>query len=163
METAVMLSIKPRWIELIAAFKKMLELRKSKPNLKTPFKCYIYCTKDRRGLEIEEDRDPTWLFGTDNDFGKVVGEFTCDYIERYVTMYSSNYATFYMKEEDGEILSSINFGETCLTEDDFFAYGGGNDLFGWHISNLKIYSEPKLLADFGLTRAPQSWCYIRTA
>lgn len=42
---AVMLSIKPKWCELIAKSQKTVEVRKTKPKLKPPFKCYIYCTK----------------------------------------------------------------------------------------------------------------------
>ena len=44
MSKAVMLSIRPKWCEKIASGEKTIEVRKTKPKLETPFKCYIYCT-----------------------------------------------------------------------------------------------------------------------
>lgn len=41
---SVLISIKPKWCELIANGKKTLEVRKTRPKLEVPFKCYIYCT-----------------------------------------------------------------------------------------------------------------------
>lgn len=38
---AVMLSVQPKWCEKIASGRKVIEVGKSKPKLKTPFKCYI--------------------------------------------------------------------------------------------------------------------------
>lgn len=51
---AVLLSIKPKFCELIASGKKTIEVRKSAPKLKPPFKCFIYCTKSdlHRGLVV---------------------------------------------------------------------------------------------------------------
>ena len=45
---SVMLSIRPQWCELIANGKKTIEVRKSRPKLDTPFKCYIYCTAPKK-------------------------------------------------------------------------------------------------------------------
>jgi len=47
---SVLISIQPKWCELIASGKKTVEVRKTKPKLQTPFKCYIYCTTDKRLL-----------------------------------------------------------------------------------------------------------------
>ena len=41
---AIMLSIRPQWCEMIASGKKTIEVRKTRPKLDTPLKCYIYCT-----------------------------------------------------------------------------------------------------------------------
>lgn len=41
---SVLLSIHPKWCELIASGKKTIEIRKTRPKLEPPFKCYIYCT-----------------------------------------------------------------------------------------------------------------------
>lgn len=57
---SVLISIQPKWCKLIASGKKTIEVRKSKPQLDTPFKCYMYETKEGRG--------------------KVIGEFICDKI-----------------------------------------------------------------------------------
>lgn len=44
MSKAVLISIRPKWVEKIANGEKTIEVRKTKPKLETPFKCYIYCT-----------------------------------------------------------------------------------------------------------------------
>ena len=44
---SVLISIRPKWCELIASGKKTIEVRKTRPNIETPFKCYIYCTKPK--------------------------------------------------------------------------------------------------------------------
>lgn len=49
MSKAVLVSIRPEWVEKIANEWKAIEVRKTKPNLETPFKCYIYCTKAPKG------------------------------------------------------------------------------------------------------------------
>lgn len=45
---AVLLSIQPKWCELIANRKKTIEVRKTQPKTSTPFKCYIYCTNKKQ-------------------------------------------------------------------------------------------------------------------
>ena len=47
MAKAVLISIRPKWCEKIANGEKTVEVRKTKPYLETPFKCYIYCTNTR--------------------------------------------------------------------------------------------------------------------
>ena len=42
---AVLISIRPEWCEKIANKVKSLEIRKTVPKLKPPFKVYIYCTR----------------------------------------------------------------------------------------------------------------------
>ena len=41
MNKSVLISIQPKWCELIASGKKTIEVRKTAPKLETPFKCYI--------------------------------------------------------------------------------------------------------------------------
>lgn len=43
---SILMSILPKWCELIASGKKTIEVRKTRPKIDTPFKCYIYCTKE---------------------------------------------------------------------------------------------------------------------
>lgn len=47
MSAAILLSIRPEWIDKILSGEKTIEVRKSRPRLDTPFKCYIYCTKPK--------------------------------------------------------------------------------------------------------------------
>lgn len=40
----VLISIRPEWCELIGRGQKTIELRKTKPKIDTPFKCYAVMT-----------------------------------------------------------------------------------------------------------------------
>ena len=83
---AVLISIKPKWCEKIANGEKTIEVRKSRPKLETPFKCYIYMamggvpkvihTKDFKTKSIYEVQPNTAN-------GRVIGEFVCDRIDEY--------------------------------------------------------------------------------
>ena len=50
---SVLISIQPKWCELIASGKKTVEVRKSAPRLETPFKCYIYQTKAMKDIQYK--------------------------------------------------------------------------------------------------------------
>ena len=43
---AVLISIKPKWCDLIRRGRKTVEVRKTCPKLEVPFKVYIYETMD---------------------------------------------------------------------------------------------------------------------
>ena len=156
---AVLISIRPEWCAKIASGEKTTEVRKTRPKLETPFKCYIYCTLPRYPHEdfIETDYPKPQFYGG----GKVIGEFACD---RVTNLFSNS--RFWLDEDD--IL------HTCLSAAEMRKYANGaNGLYGWHISNLKIYDKPRELREFTglrqtkfgaepvtITRAPQSWCYV---
>ena len=176
---SVLISIQPKWCELIANGKKTVEVRKTKPKLETPFKVYIYCTK---GETVYLPRD---MFGNHPLNGKVIGEFVCKKIEEY---YADDYAYGTYDISDDEVI------KTCLVNGSLWDYGKGQNLYGWHISDLVIYDKPRELNRFqkpcirdycdcagcenayfthnygfegcaleeGLTRPPQSWCYVES-
>lgn len=153
---SVLISIQPKWCELIASGKKTIEVRKNRPRLETPFKCYIYCTYGQGLIEYHDSDYPNMLLdqkvSKDSIWGnccngKVIGEFVCELI-------LDMYPPFGNKTEG-----------TCLEAREMYEYAGGygwvrRPLCGWFISNLEIYDTPKELSEFGLTRAPQSWCYV---
>lgn len=73
---SVLISIKPKDCELIANGSKTIEVRKTRPKIEIPFKCYIYCTHS--GVTVKErDRNIYTDFS-----GKVIGEFVCDGITK---------------------------------------------------------------------------------
>ena len=76
---AVLISIRPKWCEKIINGDKTIEVRKTRPKLDTPFKCYIYCTLPKYPHEdfIATDYPRPQFYGG----GKVIGEFTCDRID----------------------------------------------------------------------------------
>lgn len=173
---SVLISIQPQWCELIASGKKTVEVRKTAPKLDPPFKCYIYCTKDKHG----------WFhFGKKKRLdGTVIGEFVCDKILDICIEMSSP-----------DDFPGYPFPCTGLTDKEILQYlGNGKTGYGWHISNLVIYDEPRELNEFvsdkalcyddwlygvysggsgskgnynsylnafRLKRPPQSWCYVQ--
>lgn len=186
---AVLISIRPKWCEKIVNGNKTIEVRKTRPKLETPFKCYIYCTKG--GIAL----------GAWGKHGKVIGEFICDRID-WITHIGCTGIPNLVETRicDAATMRTSPVGRllnaACLTPkmlNDYLAWGDG---YGWHISDLEIYDQPKELNEFWfppelycekercgscpcdqaadvngeysfdcewkrpLTRAPQSWCYV---
>ena len=193
MNKAILISIEPSWCDMIAAGQKTIEVRKTKPKLETPFKCYIYCTNKRPFLvwgdvshgngETEftrlsgysrKEAEKTWdIFN-----GKVMGEFICNEIERFSV--DPKYDNLTLSR-----MSRLSCASTPYLQD----YASDCWLYGWHISDFKIYDEPLELSNFYvwkkcnscrdagyestaccydedckvpamITRPPQSWCYV---
>lgn len=165
MDKAVLISIKPKWCDLIVRGKKTIEVRKTRPKLETPFTAYIYCTKAPQHLitifkDGEETVDgeihhgkPVFLkcdkYLPDSIRDKtqmIIGKFTCDDIDRITPLASSIPGNL-----EERILGS------CLTAQQVEAYAGWkgwmrlvdcHDAYCWHISDLKIYDQPKPLSSF---------------
>ena len=144
---SVLISIKPKWCELIASGKKTIEVRKTKPKLETPFKCYIYETKGKTETPTFIDEDGHVIC---EGRGQVIGEFICDKI---ICVDCDSTAPF-----DKESRKYID-KETCLDREQLIKYSEFICPYGWHISNLIIYDKPKELSEF-CKRPPQSWRYI---
>lgn len=136
---AVLISIRPEWCEKIINGRKTIEVRKTRPKMNPPFKCYIYKCGN----------------------GKVIGEFTCN---RVTNLFSNS--RFWLDEDD--VL------HTCLSAAEMRKYANGaRGLYGWHISDLRVYDHPRDLWEFTglretrfgwepvpITRPPQSWRYV---
>lgn len=149
MTQTVLMSIQPKWCKLIASGKKTVEIRKTKPHMMLPFKCYIYETK---GRTWQNKNEPKMQEGK----GRVIGEFVCDKIDGDIVC---------GKIADTAILCLTAQADSCrflacLTEKELYEYGNGKPLYGWYISDLKLYDKPKQLSEFNLKRPPQSWCYV---
>ena len=177
---AVLISIRTEWVDKIVSGKKTIEVRKTKPSIPTPFKCYIYCCKAK-----SQWRYSNYEGAYENSKGEIVyaqqhiiGEFICDKVTPLVPLGLRGFEVL------DETLKAM-----CLTTDDLNVYGGLKTLYGWHISDVKIYDKPKELKDFLLpcggkicwgcnllkvkgaecinrgkryaTRPPQSWCYVQ--
>lgn len=185
MAKAVLISIRPEWVNKILTGEKTLEVRKTRPKLETPFKVYIYCTNPKN-IMLWNAR--SYIYADDHSHnafdrcwnGSVVGEFICNNI------------TEDTMGENCDILC-VN---GCMGLDQIKSYGGNKKLYGWHISELKVYDTPKPLSEFWfpddlycekelcggcpwdqspdidgeyefdcewrrpLRRPPQSWCYV---
>ena len=140
MGKAVLISIRPEWCDLILQGKKTVEVRKTRPKMKTPFKAYIYCTKAPRAGWLRIVPGKGWL----RLDSLVIGEFTCDRISTITP--------------PGPFSIRNGVSGCCLTYDEVKEYAGWNnitaphdrlrDLYGWHISDLKIYDKPRSLHEF---------------
>lgn len=157
-EKAVLLSIQPRWCDLIASGEKTIEVRKTRPKIETPFKCYIYQSRDKgRLLDVLKDGDenygeiyhgkPVFIKGIDRDvnsclFGreqKIIGEFVCDEI---IDVDCDSIAPF------DKITGNYVDKQCQLSREELWEYTAGHCAYGWHISELKIYNNPKELSHF---------------
>ena len=175
---SVLISIRPKWTEKIASGQKTIEVRKTAPQ-EVPFKAYIY--ESRNGghrCKKRKKKDSCYSYapknvGCYNGSGKVIGEFICNNASELDYVYYWN--------------NGYEFA-TCLTYRQVADYGKGKTLYGWHISDLKIYDKPRELSEFSrpcsysglcfsckrtsfkkdgnllcntkITRPPQSWMYV---
>ena len=146
-----MISIQPKWCELIACGKKTIEVRKTRPKIDTPFKCYIYCSKSKPYLYKNPNNNELFL---DKDLyrggvyedrflsGKVIGEFVCDGIYGIF-----NFLPYDADDIHHDLLPYV-LEQTCLQDYEIDEYLGAKDGYGWHISDLVIYDKPKELGEF---------------
>lgn len=190
MSKAVLISIRPKWVEKIASGEKTIEVRKTKPKLETPFKCYIYCTLQgcNEFFRVDLGRDVAkWNRGKWADRkGKVIGEFTCDRIYKI-----DKDSTDFLFKAGGLSVYKQAAEEKCglcvaMTDDELHGYLGHCQGYGWHISDLLIYAQLRELSEFrratdlcdschaeytwectgckklsgDIKRPPQSWCYV---
>lgn len=147
-----MLSIRPEWCDLILRRVKSLEVRKTKPKLEPPFKCYIYETKAKTVKPYMDKNGGMIMHGR----GQVIAEFICDRVEMVEIPFPA-----YQKE-----LPKKYIGKSYVTYDSLHRYAGHDPVYFWHISKLKEYYFPKEISNFvnskgeKIKNAPQSWGYV---
>ena len=179
---SVLISIKPKWCEMIASGKKTIEVRKTRPKCDTPFKCYIYCTSSE--LLTRSHYNGKIYVATNKKYqnelervgnttlsGKVIGEFICNKIDRLAVCGYDSRNTELRRVDDNLTAYNLDYDylNRCqLSLENLKKYSNGSGLYGWHISDLVIYDEPKSIKEFyhygvvrgaKVTRPPQSWCY----
>ena len=185
MSKAVLISIRPKWCEKIANGEKTIEVRKTRPKLETPLKCYIYCTNGETVRTPPraycKNIDGSIVYKQEIMNGKVIGEFVCDRVST-------------ITYDGGWLACTTNAAfspASCLSRSEIMDYiGPRGRAYGWHISNLKIYDTPRELGAFyracdtkrsvceacklfcerkdlcygdgtmQITRPPQSWGYV---
>lgn len=178
---SVLISTHPKWVEKIchkigedetgkAIYEKRIEVRKTAPQ-EVPFKCYIYETKGQY-VKFTHGAHTKYGYGR----GKVIGEFICNSVDEYHYDYC-----------DGVDIDDDTILETAIDREDINIYAKGKTLYGWHLSDLKIYDKPRELSEFCIpckvscencknplyfecwceekgkkivTRPPLSWCYV---
>lgn len=124
----VLLSVKPEWCAKIFSGEKTIEVRKSAPKLKPPFEVLVYMAK------------PIYDKNLNDVAGKVIGSFVCDRINE-VEPDSEYYSYGYDIDDD-------RISETCLTRERLREYGKGKTLYGWRITEPKLFDKPRELSEF---------------
>ena len=139
---SVLIAIRPQWVEKIASGEKTIEVRKTAPQ-EVPFKCYIYETKGQY-VKFTHGAHTKYGYGR----GKVIGWFICDKVDEYHYDYC-----------DGVDIDDDTILETAIDREDINIYAKGKTLYGWHISDLKIYDKPKELSEFSRPCSYSGLCF----
>lgn len=153
---SIMTSVTPYLCGKIASRKCKILVRKSVPK-EVPFKAFIYCTKSNKYL-LDRDSDGSMFcwdkkehhypFKYEKDHeelfnGKVIGEFICNKVDEYKYDYGCGYYP-----GDGVDIDDDTILETAIDREDINIYAKGKTLYGWYISDLRIYDRPKELSEF---------------
>lgn len=137
MMRSILISIKPQWVAKILNGEKTIEVRVTAPKCDLPIDVYIYCTKTIKPVSRYD-----WGEFTFNDLpklGKIVAKFTLKAVHKF----------------DWRLVANPFFKVrgSCLDYDQLRKYatdkkGIVHDLYGWCISDLEIFDEPKELSEF---------------
>ena len=111
MSRDVIISIKPEWVKKIISGEKTIELRKNAPLDPTPFRCFIYVTKDFKPNRPYSAK--LWA-----SRGKAIGEFVCDLI--------------YLVTPIPAIAEAFS-GVSCVSAESIMNYGGDKMVYGWRM------------------------------
>lgn len=136
---AVLRSVKPYWFYLICEGIKKIEVGKTAPQSdEWDSTVYLYCSKDMRSFSrIPEQHREKYK----NYLGTVGAKFVCYEIEDILYLLESDLVMTFLPKYTSPAGS-------CLTSEELLQYGKGKPLYGWHISDLKIYDTPRALCEF---------------
>lgn len=178
----VLASLKPYYYYLVSEGIKEIEVRKTIPKAADWNRdAWFYMSKDEKSFaKIPKEYQEKYR----KHFGKVGLKFVCDKItDISVVVRNCN-------EDYNRVYHNDESKGSCLTWKELQEYGKGKTLYGWHITDLKIYDKTKELSEFkkagflteeewlfklypnthchyeawakkfDITRPPQSWCYV---
>ena len=185
-KTMILASLKPYYYYLIGERKKTIEVRKSAlKNL--PQDIVFYMSKDEKSFaKIPKEFQEKYR----KHFGKIGMRVVCDRVYKWECKNRLEILESFTIWRASYMLFVDDLEKICLTYDDLWKYGKGKPLYGLHISDLKIYDEPKKLSEFRksgfmteeewlfnlypnthchydawakkfeITRPPQSWMFV---
>ena len=141
----ILASIKPYYYYLIAEEKKKIEVRKmALKNL--PQDIAFYMSKDEKSFaKIPKKFQEKYR----KHFGKIGMRVVCDEVEEFHEWELSPQGKFadFERERLENFLTAA-----CLSEEEVVRYRENlpyfKPLYGWHISDLKIYDKPKPIMQF---------------
>lgn len=141
----ILASLKPYYYYLIGERKKTIEVRKSAlKNL--PQDIVFYMSKDEKSFaKIPKEFQEKYR----KHFGKIGMRVVCDEVEEFHEWELSPQGKFvdFERERLENFLTAA-----CLSEEEVVRYRENlpyfKPLYGWHISDLKIYDKPKFIMQF---------------
>ena len=187
---SIIISIRPEWVRNILNGDKTIEVRKGLALYNALEKAeengedidfLMYVTKDPKHIlkECSNDRLGKWFAAIFPNYkdpilglvetgeplnGKIVAKFKAkaEVIKYHNHRNLDDWSGYYIDRGEKVGIGEIELCESsCLNHrqlDDYLQEKRGTAL---HIEDLEIFGTPKTLADFGLKRAPQSWCYTQ--
>ena len=142
----IMLPVQPKWAELEMNGKKTIEVRKN--YIEPPFKVYNYVTQESRKTHFNlVNHCGQIMFAPKSWDNALNGTVAFEYVVNKVDTIINNGSSFNIKGEDVAYTNRIA-NQSCLQFPDLRDYSKGKTLYAWHISDLKIYDNPKELNDF---------------
>ena len=131
----VLVSLKPYYYYLVGEGIKKIEVRKNTPRTSDWNKeVLFYMSKDVKSFaKIPKEFKGKYR----KHFGKVGMQIVCDEVYEWKYDYC-----------DGVDIDDDLILDTCLDREDINIYAKGKPLYGWHISDLKIYDKPKPIMQF---------------
>ena len=159
---SIMMSIRPKWVELIINGKKKKEARKKFPINYVGW-VYIYCTKNGKQLvdcpqwvenelchQLWYDKNIALLENSEALLnGKVVARFWCDKVEEI--NYHPYEQTYYTKTLDTVIYKGHEptlLKVCCLSWDELDNYLKEKKGYAINISKLEIFDKPREISEF---------------
>lgn len=142
----ILASIKPYYYYLIAEEEKKIEVRKTAVK-SLPQDIVFYMSKDEKSFaKIPKEFQEKYR----KHFGKIGIKVVCDKVDEY--KFHEGLTEFNSMGLPSRIYGSYliftdEYKSMCLSYDEVKNYGEGKTLYGWHISDLKIY-DPKELSEF---------------
>ena len=171
----IVLPIHSNWVCLIMNGIKSIEVRSGDKLLNAIDRlkkeqgcapCLIYVTKGQPCLFAPNDRNERYFivnrpFSTDYLNGKVIAEFEAEAEEIGAVVYvkfNEDIVVVYETETLGENRLSER---SRLSRKELWEYLGEKGGTAIHIKKDTLKAlKPRELSDFGLKKAPQSWCYV---
>lgn len=135
---SVLMSIRPQWCNKIFDGEKTIEVRKTRPLIDMPFKVFVYQTKIRFKVRDWQENFQTIVFtpngGAEDGNGKVIGSFVCDDI---ISDWHGEHSDEFVKY-------------ALLSLDEQKKYGGNKPLYGWHITEPKLFEFCRDIREFAV-------------
>lgn len=161
---AVVIPLKPHEIKQIISGEKTLILQKRIPSVSLPYKCYIYCSKDKESNLFLKQGNKFLGYKETDVSGMIVAEFICDATEQYEAefvdgdYYESIKKVYYDEDWEDEAYTHITSNDednpddcylckqSCMTFTEIKKYVGigcSQNFYSLHISEPRILEEPR--------------------